>query len=88
MSFRADVTSLANREVGPDARGVSAHAESGPVLATPMTVLVATAIPAVTATPTITQLGGYMPDMAAEMPELSAGAGLSADQLIAARLSA
>ncbi|MFG3495406.1 hypothetical protein [Streptomyces sp. NPDC047928] len=61
---------------------------AGPVLATPTTVLVATAIPAVTATPTITRLGGYQPDGEADVPAFSVESGLSADRLIDARLSA
>lgn len=88
MSLRADVTAMANSTVGPDVRGVRAPTAGGPVLATPTAALVLTAIPAVTATPTITRLGGYMPDAEADMPELSVQGGLSAGRLIAARLSA
>ncbi|MGW3010409.1 hypothetical protein ACWC9R_16495 [Streptomyces sp. NPDC001219] len=88
MVNRIDVTAVANSVVGAEARGTLLTAGGGPVLATPTALLVATAIPAVTATPTITRLGGYTPDANEVAPELSVDSGLSADKLIAARLSA
>jgi len=88
MGNRVDVSSIANATVGRETRGVISTGDGVPVLATPAAALVLTAVPAVTATPTITRLGGYMPDIDAAVPEASVATGASAEELIKARLSA